>query len=149
MSLSGRRSLLALVLALILWSCEDPLRIALEDDRNTEQFGVFYRELIVPSAVYSFDSLLTSSTDQLLMGRTSDSDFGTVTMANYGEVLLEFTSPAFDSAFYDSLVLELPLSYFQGEFPSTNTFEVYQLADTFPSNTNYSFSTIATGPLRL
>ena len=146
MSLLGRRSLPVLLLAMILWSCEDPLRISLEDERNTDQFGVFYRDIVVPTTVYTLDSLITSSSDALIFGRTSDSDFGELAFTNYGELLLEFTNPPFDSAFYDSLVLELPLGYFQGEFPSQNAFEVYQLADSFPTGAQYNFSTVNTNP---
>jgi len=134
-----------LLLAGTLWGCEDPLNVSIPEG-NAEEFGVFYKEIVVPSAVYRFDSINTSGRDLLLAGRTADDEYGVSKYTSYGEVLLEFTNPSLDSALYDSLVLELPINYYYGEFPTPNTFDVYQLADTIGRDDQYSISSIPVEP---
>lgn len=69
--------------ALLIFSCEDPSEVGLGLDPDGIESGVFYEELILPAQNVFIDSLRTSGSSRLLVGRTPDDDFGTTVSRAY------------------------------------------------------------------
>jgi hypothetical protein len=154
MSLLGSRTktgpvLFLFVWALFLFQCEDPNEIGLELRADSDEVGVFYTEIVIPSSVIGLDSILTSSSARLLAGNYSDPDLGKITTSSYtrfsfGTAALNIS----DSAIYDSIYLRLNVDYTYGPGVSgLQSFSIHELMeevnDTLPY---FSFSEIEYDP---
>lgn len=81
-----------------------------------------------------------------LLGSIIDPVFGLTTAGFYTQLHISSNTPALDSAVVDSVVLLMEISGFYGDTMTTQTFNVYELADSLKSyetHSYYSTSTVA------
>ena len=120
-------------------------------------------ELLNAGAIDSFtinsytvidDSIITKNPLLNVLGEMNDPIFGKVNASFYTQVRLATTSPLFgdlSQISIDSFVLAMQFADFTGG-PTTQTFEVYEVADDISSDTAvkyYEFSTVAVKPTNL
>jgi len=144
MKFSVRNSGLTLGLALLLFACEDPGTIGIETEGDNLNFRVFYKKFVLPATLIQSDSILTSSSGSLLVGRQSDANFGEIIATSYSEVWLNTAAIVDPSSVYDSLILQFKYDYVYGEdIESFNNVKVYQLEETLVRlDPYYSFSSL-------
>lgn len=123
------------ILALFLFSCEDPSEIGLSLNPD-DNIGVHFVELPVATSLTLQDSINTSRPATLLAGSYTDPFFGRVTAVTYAEVQANLNSIA-DDAVFDSLTLSLEYGYVYGDGFLDQTFTVAMLADTLSDTTVY------------
>lgn len=136
-NLSNKIYGLVVILALFLFSCEDPNEIGLSLNPD-DQVGVNFVELPVSAVNTLQEAVITSRPGRLLAGTYNDPDFGKVTAKGYAEVKVN-TKNIEEGAVFDSLTLTLKVDYLQGpttEFTSQRVI-VKQLADTLTFDTIY------------
>ena len=91
------------------------------------------------------DSISTTEVMPLL-GSVIDPVYGLTTAGFYTQLHISSNTPALDSAVVDSVVLLMEINGFYGDTMTTQTFNVYELADSLKSHethTYYSCSTVA------
>ena len=130
-----------LLLGLFLTACEDPQEIGSEV--FVQDIGVLYTDtLTVDASTVLLDSIITSNTANLLVGRYVDPALGTVETSNYfhisnADTLRSVVDTAGRKAVtwikyptqVDSIRFILPYSLYHGDTLQRQTFKVSQLAD--------------------
>jgi len=126
---------------LFLTACEDPQEIGSEV--FVQDIGLLYTDtLTIDASTVLIDSMVTSTTANLLVGRYTDPSLGLVEASSFFQIAnadtlrsevdtagrkavtwIRFPSKA------DSIRLILPYSYYQGDTLQKQTFKVSQLAD--------------------
>ena len=132
MNLLDKKLRLILILASFLISCEDedPNEIGTELDPNQDNVVVKFAEIIVDNSVTYIDSIVTTNTGRLLVGRYNDPEFGLIEAEAYTELIPDFVQTIADSARLDSAILDLKYSYFFGQdFELQQTISVHALTD--------------------
>lgn len=124
-----------------LTACEDPQEIGSEV--FAQDIGVLYTDtLTVDASTILLDSILTSSTSSLLVGRTTDPSMGTIETNSYFHIVPFDTLYSFvDTAGrknvkwvrypskVDSIRFFLPYNFYQGDTNQRQTIKLIQLAD--------------------
>ncbi|MFY0651033.1 MAG: DUF4270 family protein [Cyclobacteriaceae bacterium] len=144
------RSLVPLGLVIGLLSCEDPSEVGLSLNTDGTQIGVFYEELVLPATNYFIDSLRTSASPRLLVGKYADPTFGTTNSTAVTQVgLNRFTYIVRDTTrddsdvhiedyVLDSAVLQLRLNYYHSDnVGQPQTIKVAQISDTLFTGVSY------------
>jgi hypothetical protein len=144
-----------------LSACEDPKEIGSEI--FVQDIGLLYTDtLTVDASTVLLDSIATYSANNLLVGRLSDPNLGTVEAASYFQIanttddtirsnvdtagrsnVKWITYPSKN----DSIRLILPYSFYQGDTLQNQTLKLYQFASSSsldPSTSYYSNSTAPT-----
>jgi hypothetical protein len=116
MNLLGRTKLgLITLLALILLGCEDPNELGLELKADSDRVGVYYQEIVLPSAVIQNDSILTSSSSRLLVGNINDEQLGRTTAKTFTQFTFDqVVKDIPEDAVFDSVALLLQHDYNYG-----------------------------------
>jgi Domain of unknown function (DUF4270) len=124
-----------------LTACEDPQEIGSEV--FAQDIGVLYTDtLTVDASTVLIDSILTTGTSSLLVGRTTDPSLGSVEASSYFHIvpfdtLYSFVDTAgrknvkwirFPSK-VDSIRFFLPYNYYEGDTNQRQTIKVMQLAE--------------------
>ena len=142
MNLWARKLGLAILPALLFFSCEDDESSAgLVPNLRTK---TFFLNINVPSSVFWVDSVRTLNVASILAGGYDDPEFGQVRAQPYMGLVSSTRSINIpDNAVYDSLVLHLRYNHIYGTGEREDQrFEVFQLADPIEvdtnSNTKYS-----------
>lgn len=78
--------------ALSIFSCEDPSEVGLGLDPDGIESGVFYEEIFLPAQNVFIDSLITSNSSRLLVGRTPDDTFGITVSRAYFPIVQSTSS---------------------------------------------------------
>ena len=136
MNLWARRLGLALLLALVFFSCEDDESTAgLPPNLRTK---TFFLDAKVPSSVFWVDSVRTLNAGAILAGGYDDPQFGQVRaqpFIGFGSFTQSINIRS--DAVYDSLVLYLRYNYMYGTGGREDQrFEVFQLTDPIEIDTN-------------
>jgi Domain of unknown function (DUF4270) len=132
---------LILSFCLFLTACEDPQEIGSEV--FVQDIGVLYTDtLTVDASTILLDSVATSNTSNLLVGRYTDPVLGLVQASSYFHIVNNDTlRSAVDTAGrknvtwtkfpskVDSIRFILPYTLYQGDTLQAQTFKVHQLAD--------------------
>jgi hypothetical protein len=145
MILWARKFGLIFGLALFIFACEESGEIGLELDPERGGFSARYIEIPLRTSVIQTDSVATKNLTQVLATRLKDPDFGDIYTEGYSQLFLDnanISIPGVDSAFYDSLMLDLQFSYKYG--PDDGTMQsilIHELSDTIPSARRYAFNT--------
>ncbi len=83
------------------------------------------------------DSIVTSGTTKLLVGKYQDGNFGSITASSYFQVGFFSTLTLEDKAVYDSISLVLHYSnYYYGDTTKPFTIEAHQLSEKLDNNLN-------------
>ena len=141
MNLLDKKLGLILILASFLISCEDedPNEIGTELDPNQDNVAVKFAEIVVDNSVTYIDSIVTTNSGRLLVGRHKDPEFGLIEAEAYTELIPDFVQTIADSAMLDSAILDLKFSYFFGQdFELLQTISVHALTDSLPVLNNFS-----------
>lgn len=141
-----------------LTACEDPLKIGSDLLPAGSQAGVFFSDTFtVRSSTVLLDSIQTSGTTALLLGRYTDPVLGAVEARSFVQLAPDSgdTLKADPKAVYDSLVLVLPYNGFSyGDTTRYQTVNVHRLTDTLDNGKTYlttsnaSFEATALGRAR-
>lgn len=122
-------------------ACEDPLKIGSELLPDGSQAGVFFSDTFtVRSSTVLLDSIQTSGTTALLLGRYTDPALGVVEARSFLQLAPDTgdTLKADPKAVYDSLVLVLPYNGFSyGDTTRYQNVSVHRLTDTLNNSKVY------------
>lgn len=107
--------------------------------------GYYVDTLTVRLATVWHDSVVTSTSDNLLVGRYHDPRLGTITARSYFRVGLASAYSPDDTEVFDSLVLEIkPDTYRYGDTTRQQMVEVHRLRDQLEdAKTYYAFNALA------
>lgn len=143
MNLLAKNTGAILMLALFLFSCEDPNEIGLTLNDDRDKLGVLYTEIPLTTSVILNDSISTTNNGNLLVGAYVDANFGRVGAQAYTQFLPGRANPAIPAdAIIDSLVLKLKHGYFHGiNFNASQTISVHELTDLLETMPYYTFNT--------
>lgn len=125
---------------LLFFSCEDPGEIGLTVDPDRDEIDVKLKRFTLPFKNVFNDSIRTDISGRLIAGAIDDPIFGRTVASSFTQFNLDFdgdpiTAP---SSELDSAVLHLAFSYWHGfDFSQSQTFNVYQLADTLFNTVSY------------
>lgn len=140
---SFKLGLIITLLALILFSCEEPTQLGGDMIPGEDTVGVFTVELPVASQIILRDSLWTES-GSALVGNYNDPEFGLVTAESYANMVsgsLTKPSAISDTSTYDSLTLTLKVSYAYGSnVLSAQDLKIHQLSDSIRTGYTDPFS---------
>lgn len=142
-------SWLGFVLVLALTSCENPNEIGIHFAPDTSRVKVFYREMVMPTSVIQYDSLLTSHSRRLLCGKMDDQNFGNLSLSSFTQMTLSSDSVVIPAnATFDSLILTLYSNYSFGPGIITNqTYNFHRLAESLRDSVPYfTFTSVSYKP---
>src|SRR5690606_11578132 len=151
MSLRTKSLYLSFFFLLTLVSCEEPTDIGLGLQGANNLLGTTYQTMEVEAGtVVQPDSILAFKNNPILIGKTTDGEFGTISASHYSEILLNGTAVSFDitpGTPADSLVLVLAYNgYYYGDTTVDMTVNVLKLDENFKDdNTYFTTSSIPTG----
>jgi len=122
---------LVLGLALLLWvSCEEPARIGIDVDPDNLDFATHYELVKLESKMVQIDSIPTTGTTRILVGRYNDPYFGISEAKSFTQIWTVRNPSIPEDALYDSLVLNLKYDYEHGEdITGKNKLLVYRLTE--------------------
>ncbi|GAB3573764.1 hypothetical protein GCM10027345_06940 [Hymenobacter daeguensis] len=135
-----------LLLAAAGTACDPVGNITVDVPQTTASGSGYYVDtLTVRLATVWHDSVVTSTSDNLLVGRYQDPRLGTVTARSYFRVGLASAYSPGSAEVFDSLVLELrPDTYRYGDTTRQQTVEVHRLrAPLEDAKTYYAFSQLS------
>ena len=138
-----RRGLQLMLLAAAAAACDPVGNITLDLPATSTGSTAYYVDtLTVRVATVLHDSIATSTTDNLLVGRYHDPRLGTITARSFVRVGLGAAYAPATAEVFDSLVLVLkPDKYRYGDTTRLQTVEVHRLRDPFvTAKTYYAFS---------
>ena len=157
---------LFLIFSLFLSACEDPREIGSEV--FVQDIGVLYTDtLTVDASTIFLDSILTNTTQNLLVGRYTDPLLGVIEASSYFQVSNPDTlrSSLLDSdrspliiankkdfkwiknpTKVDSIRFILPYAFYEGDTTQTQTFKINQLSDDSILETAKSYFTNSDAP---
>jgi hypothetical protein len=117
------------IFVLFLISCEDPG--ILKGDQNFGKSSlrtVFVDTFSVVTSTILVDSLPTTGTNQLMLGRYQDAYLGKVSASTYFQVGYSGSFAPDQNSSFDSIGLVLPYSkYFYGDTTQTQTIQIHQM----------------------
>lgn len=145
MSLLVKRLGPVCLLAFLL-SCEDPNEIGLNLNPDLQNVNVFFTEIPLDASNVQLDSINTTVTGRLLMGRVNDATFGVSTATAYTQARPSAFSPRIpEGAEFDSLVIRLSGTYLYGDGQGqTQKIAIHQLSEGIVDTIRYySFDTRA------
>lgn len=139
----GRRLLLGLSLLLVAAACSttpNSIGVGLPTaDANTGAYLV--DTLTIRASTVLRDSVITSGSNYLLVGRYTDPQLGTITAKSYATLTLGGTFALDQSQVYDSLVLVLkPDAYRYGDTTKTQTLVEVRRLKAFVPSTQYGYA---------
>lgn len=135
---------LVAILALFLFSCEDPSEIGLSLNPD-DQVEVYFVELPLIASVTLQDSINTTRTGRLLSGNYIDPNFGQISAKSFTQVRGNFASIE-EGATFDSLTLSLSLDYANGTDFSSHKILIHKLLQELKDTIYYSDDSIAIRP---
>ncbi|MBC6611762.1 DUF4270 domain-containing protein [Hymenobacter sp. BT507] len=137
--------LMGSLVALLLTSCEEANDIGLDMQATNGAGGVYVDTFTVRTSTVLLDSVPTSTSSYLLVGRYRDSRLGTVEARSFVQLGLESAFTPVSTSTFDSLVLVLPAdAYRYGDTTRTQHLEVHRLTEQFsPTTTYYTVNTLA------
>jgi hypothetical protein len=160
-------AILFLSFSLFLSACEDPQEIGSEV--FVQDIGVLYTDtLTIDASTVLLDSILTSTTQNLLVGRYTDPILGVVEASSYFQIanfdtlrtilldadrtpLIIANKKDFrwikNPTKVDSIRFILPYSFYQGDTTQTQTFKVSQLSDNSVLEPTKSYFSNSIAPL--
>ncbi|MFC2124385.1 DUF4270 family protein [Bacteroidota bacterium] len=143
----GRRKLglIITILALYLFSCEEASELGLELDPDKNKVGLFYKELILPTAVINTDSLETDFSTRLLVGAYRDDNFGEIKCTAITQVRQNSEKPYLnEDDEFDSLVFMVDVNYnFGSNIGFPQKYYLHRLEEQLTDTISYySFSDI-------
>jgi hypothetical protein len=124
-----KSGLVLFLLALILFSCEEPSELGENFVGDKDDIGVFYKEFSIEAFQKQTDSLISTFNERLITGYYSDPVFGDI----YGEGYLDIdglnTMPNVqESSVLDSVLLTFKVNYLYGSnLSQALTLSVFQL----------------------
>ncbi|WP_176214733.1 DUF4270 family protein [Reichenbachiella faecimaris] len=126
---------LLIVVALAIFSCEDASDIGLGLDPDGVRVNVLYEELPLAATNVRIDSIRTSNSSRLLIGKYADPIFGTTVSTALSQINLTNTLSGLsgDDHYYvvDSTVINLNINKAHtDDISNVQSFTVYQLTDT-------------------
>jgi len=125
----GRGLILGLALLLCV-SCEDPASIGIDVDPDNLNFATHYELVKLKSKLVQVDSITTTGTTRILVGRYNDPYFGISEAKSYTQIWTVRNPSIPEDAVYDSLVLNLKYDYEHGEdITGNNKLLVYRLTE--------------------
>ncbi|MGK7395189.1 MAG: DUF4270 family protein [Candidatus Cyclobacteriaceae bacterium M3_2C_046] len=121
-----------LLLALILFSCEETNEIGEDFITDKDKVGVFEAILPISTPVKLIDSVITESNSRFLSGSYHDQDLGKVSAEGYMDFFIGQKVPELASdAVFDSLIVELRSLYYYGnDMDQDQILNIHQLKDT-------------------
>ncbi|WP_375434908.1 DUF4270 family protein [uncultured Hymenobacter sp.] len=138
---------MACLLAGVLTACEDATDIGAELPPFDTATGTIYLDtLTVRTSTVLVDSVPTSTSNYLLLGRYTDARLGTMTARSYARLgLAEAAFEPASTVVYDSLVLVLkPDTYRYGDTTRTQQVQVHRLQTALrPGTTYYAFNSLS------
>jgi len=140
---------LLVLVTLFLFACEEPNEIGLELTGDPDRIGAYYQEIDLSTSLINNDSLFTLSVQRLLVGKTFNEDFGSLSAASftqYGYSGAKLDVP--EDAVYDSLVLYIKSDYVYGPgITEYQRFTVHELTeDLYDTAAYFSFSSAEYDP---
>jgi Domain of unknown function (DUF4270) len=129
-----------LVLLLItfgLSSCEDPVtKIGSELLKPSDLVSTIFTDtLTVNYSTVLLDSVVTSSSNKLLVGRYVDPVFGSVEAKTYFQITNVDSIAANSNSVLDSIVLNLGYKYYYGDTLKPQSFTIHRVLDKIGQNT--------------
>jgi hypothetical protein len=117
------------IVSFFIWSCEDPTSLGVSKVfSNNKLQAAFADTFSVVSSVVQLDSVLTSGSSTVLLGKYRDVELGTIAASSYFQV--GYSSQfILDSRFtFDSIVLVMPYNHtFVGDTTKYSTINLYEL----------------------
>jgi hypothetical protein len=138
MHMTGKSGLLILIISIYCLSCsDDPSLVGSAFKSPEPSFGIaFVDTMTVKASTILIDSLPTSFTGHLLVGKYTDATFGTVESTAYVQFGNSNTWNVDDDATFDSVVLIMPFSdLWYGDTTRSSTLSAYQVTETFQAYT--------------
>jgi hypothetical protein len=124
------------ILSLFLASCDTPKEIG--DDLFSVEVGLNYSDTItIKSSTVLIDSIYTGSPSVLLVGNFNHPVLGTSESSFFTQLSNIDTLFAKATSVFDSLIVRLPYSGYQGDTTKVHTLSVYRLLDSLNRGTNY------------
>jgi len=126
---SMKSGLVLFLLALILFSCEEPSELGKNFVGSENDIGVFYKELSIDGFQKQTDSLISTFNERLITGYYSDPVFGEVYAEGYFDIDRLTTMPNVqESSILDSVLLSFEVNYLYGaDLSQPLTLSVFQL----------------------
>jgi len=132
-----------MIVALFVWSCEDPTTLPVSKVFSANKLqSVFIDTFSVVTSVVQLDSIVTSGSGTLLLGKYKDVELGDISVSSYFQILPSGVFLPDRTSVFDSIVLVLPYSHdFVGDTTTTMRVNVHQLTQqmiipTFPNVPN-------------
>jgi hypothetical protein len=127
-----------LVWVLFLCACESVIGFEDLDLLGQRRTEIRMVEVPLPAVQFKVDSINTTATGRLLMGRLDDEVFGTITATPYFNLNLQGSNFRFDEIpEFRSLILQLKPSYIMGTAGDRFDFRIVQLQEQFQASFNY------------
>ncbi len=138
MNLLAKRFGYAILLALF-FSCEDPNEIGLNINPDLQNLNILKVEIPLEASTIRLDSVRTSFSGRLNVGKLNDSEFGNTVATGYSEVKSSTFNPNLaDDTEFDSLTLKIALDYFYGDgIDQPQIIHVHQLNQLLDDDRNY------------
>ncbi|MDN3669026.1 DUF4270 family protein [Echinicola jeungdonensis] len=126
-------------------SCTDPTDIGLELDPNTNQIGVFYKEIPLSASLVLIDSVNTTNSSVLVAGGDISSYFGRTESIGYSRMAFNpVTTKPGEDAIFDSARFDLNIIGLTSEdMDELKSFSAHQLTEPILDTVYYNFDQLA------
>jgi hypothetical protein len=147
----GRLALFIAGVAICLYACDDPSLVGVDFVGSDPLSVTYYDTVSIQLSTIKFDSIATSSIDNLLIGKSRDSYLGDITAYSFFQVGRDSLStyPDDEKAVYDSIALELVFNeYSYYDTTKLQKYYLYSLIDEMELNDDgylYNTSTYSYG----
>ena len=112
------RAVSMMLLAILIFSCEDPGNIGLNLDGTNGVVETIYHEAVLPSSVVQFDPRSTLRSPSIQVGKYTDANFGVTSAKSFSRLNLTSLIPDMDeSAEFDEFVMEVGFQALYGATP--------------------------------
>ena len=128
----------ALGLALFLFSCDEENKLGQEINPSDDRISIEYKEFNLPSANIFYDSVRTDNAPYLWVGAYNDAVYGDMIFEGYANFTPVTSLLPGDTSVMDSVVLQLEVGDWYGQFPKPQEIQVKELDDIIYSGTVYS-----------
>ncbi|GHN03025.1 hypothetical protein WSM22_45140 [Cytophagales bacterium WSM2-2] len=142
-----------MIVALFVWSCEDPTTLAVSKVFSTNKLqSVYVDTFSVVTSIVQLDTLLTHGTGAILLGKYKDPELGMIEASSYFQVTPNGFANDRNSVF-DSMVLVLAYNHdYLGDTSVAVKVNVHQLTQqmvmrTFPNVPNIKYPAYNISPL--
>ena len=128
-----------LLISALFFSCEDPSEVGLSLNPDLQNLKIQFVDIPLEVVNVRFDSITTMNQKRLLVGKTSDSEFGNISATAFTQMRPSVLKPKIpDDAEFMSLELKLLVNYEYGTVLNSNqTFYIHQLSDTIGRGITY------------